>query len=100
MSPHGKNGENLSCGEIPPHEKCGDKYSLSQFMLFCREIVFFPSTLFCREIYFVAIYALLRGEKFKQKLRICSKNNPMGVLMGTIAREPRSVAGGMRWCGV
>ena len=67
---------------------------------FVDKLVLQPFTLFCREIYFAAIYSLLHGEKFEQKLRICSKNNPLGVLMGTIAREPKSVAGGMRWCGV
>ena len=40
---------NMSCGEISPHEKCGDKSVLSQLMLFCYEI------------YFAAIYAVSRN---------------------------------------
>ena len=62
MYPHGKYRDksvmwrnvetNLSCGEISPHERCGDKSELSQFMLFCRKICF------------VAIYAVLSRNIF------------------------------------
>ena len=48
---------NLSCGEISPHERCGDKSELSQFMLFCRKISF------------VAIYTVLLRNIFGCDLR-------------------------------
>ena len=47
---------NLSWGEISPHEICGDKSELSQFM-------------FCRKICFVAIYAVLSRNIFGRDLR-------------------------------
>ena len=48
---------NLSCEEISPRERCGDKSDLSQFMLFCRKICF------------VAIYAVLSRNLFGRDLR-------------------------------
>ena len=67
MFPHAKYGDksvmwknvetNLSCVEIFPHERCGDKSDLSQFMLFCRKICF------------VAIYAVLSQNLFGCDLR-------------------------------
>ena len=57
---------NLSCGDMwrqichveksSPHERCGDKSDLSQFMLFCRKICF------------VAIYAVLSRNLFGRDL--------------------------------
>ena len=47
---------NLSCGEISPHERCGDKSDLSQFLLFSRKICF------------VAIYAVLSQNLFGRDL--------------------------------
>ena len=38
-----------------------------------------PFTLFCREINFVAIYAFLRGEKFRQKLCLWRKKDKYQV---------------------
>ena len=62
MYPHGKYRDksvmwryvetNFSCGEISPHERCGDKSDLSQFMLFWPKISF------------VAIYAVLLRNLF------------------------------------
>ena len=40
---------------------------------------FLRFTLFCREICFVAIYALLRGEKLSQKLYLWRKNDKYEV---------------------
>ena len=63
-----KCGENLSHGEISPHEKCGDKsvnimctifYVLSHFMLFCCKIF-----LLCDLRCFVAKSVLSRFTRF------------------------------------
>ena len=65
--------KNLSCGEISSHERGGDKSVLSQFMQFCREICFIAIyAVLLRKIFF-AIYALLCGEKFNQKLCLWRK---------------------------
>ena len=48
---------------------------LSHFMLFCYKISFFLQlTPSCREICIVANYALLRGEKWNQKLCLWRKD--------------------------
>ena len=41
--------------------------------------IMFASTLFCRKIYFVAIHALLRGEKLNQKLCLWRKKDKYEV---------------------
>ena len=46
---------------------------------FVAKSCFFASTLFCRKIYFVAIHALLRGEKLNQKLCLWRKKDKYEV---------------------
>ena len=73
----------LSYGEISPHEKYGAKsvmwrnclnnvYNLwcfnAYYAVLLQNLLILRFTLFCRKICFVAIYALLRGEKLSKKL--------------------------------
>ena len=61
--------QNVSCGDISPHEKCGNKYFrhyLCCFFFFAKSALL-PFTLYCREIYFVPVYALLCGENLLSK---------------------------------
>jgi len=50
-----------------------------------------PFTLFCREINFVAIYAFLRGEKFRQKLCLWRKKDKYQVWV-SITKYQQSIA--------
>ena len=59
-----------------------DHISLSQ-RCFAAKSVLSQFTLFCREICFVAIYALLCGEKFNQKIVPVEKN---GQISGMITQ--------------
>ena len=53
---------------------------LLHFTIFCCQISFFLQfTLFCRETSFGTIYAILRGEKFSQKLCPWRKNDKYEV---------------------
>ena len=78
--------QNLSCWDISPHNKCGDKSLLSPFMLFCREICFvaiyavLPQNLFChnlctfvwRRIYWEIVHV----EK-KDKYEVCAHSQTL-----------------------
>ena len=86
-----KYGENLSHGEISPHEKCGDKSVnimctifdvLSHFMLFCCKISLLCDLRCFIEFYFVAIYALWRGEKLSQNCACGEKMTNMRYVLG------------------
>ena len=46
-----------------------------------------PFTLFCREINFVAIYAFLHGEKFRQKLCLWRKKDKYQVCLLFLSRN-------------
>ena len=52
---------------------------------FVAKSVFLQFTLFCREISFGTIYALLRGEKFSQKLCPWRKNDKYEVCIINIS---------------
>ena len=62
---------------------------LLHFTIFCCQISFFLQfTLFCRETSFGTIYAILRGEKFSQKLCPWRKNDKYEVWThGTAANK-------------
>ena len=66
--------------EISPHV-----YNLWCFVAFYAvlfsEIFFLRFTLFCREICYVAIYALLRGEKLSKKLSPWRKKDKYDVCL-------------------
>ena len=69
-----------------PHGiRCGEKSFLwrnfstwemwRQICFVANFAVLLPSTLFCRKIHLIAIYSLLRGEKFNQKLCLWRKKD-------------------------
>ena len=87
-----------SVGEMSPHGRFGEIWRkichVEKFLhmrdvetnLFCHnsccfvvKSVLLPYTLFCCERYFVAIYALLCGEKFNQKLCLWRKKDKYQV---------------------
>ena len=69
--------KNLSYGDIFSHERCGDKsaFFLHKSRCFVVKSLLLPFTLFCCERCFVAIYALLCGEKLNQKLCLWRKKD-------------------------
>ena len=96
-----KRGENLSHGEISPHEKCLDKSvkcrinNVFNFLCFVafytvllQNLSFMRFTLFCREICFVAIHALWRGEKLSKKFYLWRKKDKYEVCVKPV-RHPR-----------
>ena len=73
----------MSCGEMWSkichvetflHKcKCGDNFFCHYSCWFVAKSALLPFTLYWRKIYFVAIYALLSGEKFIQKIVLVEK---------------------------
>ena len=71
--------QNLLCGDISPHDKCANKSFCRYLCCFVAKSALLPFMLYLREINFVAIYALLCGEKFIEKLCLWRKKNKYEV---------------------
>ena len=70
--------QNVLCGETWGNLSCGEVFP-NKLTFFLAKSVLSQFTLFCREIYFVAISALLCGEKLNQKLCLWRKKDKYHV---------------------